>query len=92
MPKYHSWHDDGREAVVEADNAQDAIEVACDEFNETDSNKVAVEQIDDEPEKYPHDELFDDYVMTEAEAKALRNTTNRNRPRIEAKSLPKRQV
>jgi len=29
-----------------------------------------------------------DYVMTDAEAQALSDTTNRNRPKIPAKSLP----
>ena len=30
----------------------------------------------------------DDYVMTEAEARALSDTSRRNRPKIQAKSLP----
>ena len=32
----------------------------------------------------------DDYVMTEAEARALSDTSQPNRPRIQAKSLPTR--
>lgn len=32
----------------------------------------------------------DDYVMTEAEARALSDTSRRNRPKIQAKSLPTR--
>jgi transcriptional regulator with XRE-family HTH domain len=32
----------------------------------------------------------DDYVMTDVEARVLADTTNKNRPKIRAKSLPKR--
>jgi hypothetical protein len=32
----------------------------------------------------------DDYVMTDAEARALADTSNKNRPKIRAKSLPTR--
>jgi transcriptional regulator with XRE-family HTH domain len=33
----------------------------------------------------------DDYVMTDAEARSLADTSKRNRPKVRVKSLPKRQ-